>query len=158
VKTVRDASFDFVVAAHVIEHMRNPIGAIAAWLRVLKPGGHLYLIVPDKRYTFDRARVRTTLEHMILDYREPSPARDLEHFVDYARFVHQLEGEAAIADARRLIAGDYSIHFHTFIPKDLVALARWIAAHVTPVEIAEGPTMSAEADEFHLLLRKPATA
>jgi hypothetical protein len=134
--------------------MRNPIGALATWLRVLKPGGHLYLIVPDKRYTFDRKRVRTTLEHVILDYLEPSPARDLEHFLDYARFVHDTEGDAAVTLARQLVAEDYSIHFHTFLPKDMVAIARWMHDHVTPVEIAEGPAMSSESDEFHLLLRK----
>ena len=94
--TVADASFDFVVAAHVIEHTRNPIATLRTWLRVLKPGGLLYLVVPDKRYTFDRARVRTTLEHVIFDYLEPSRERDLEHFLDYARFVNNAPREEAV--------------------------------------------------------------
>ena len=52
--------------------MRNPIGALVNWLRVVRDGGLLYLIVPDKRRTFDQLRVRTTLEHMVLDYQQPS--------------------------------------------------------------------------------------
>lgn len=155
VATVADASFDFVVAAHVIEHMRNPIASIKAWLRILAPGGRLYLIVPDKRFTFDRTRVRTTIEHLILDYRDPSPVRDFEHFLDYARFVHDAHGQAAIDMARQFEAEDFSIHFHTFLPADMVALVRWIDAHVTPVTIEEGPLMSAETVEFHMLLGKP---
>jgi SAM-dependent methyltransferase len=156
VATVADESFDFVVAAHVLEHMRNPIASVAAWLRVLVPGGRLYLIVPDKRLTFDRARVRTTLEHLILDYREPSRVRDFEHFLDFARFTHDEQGQAALDLAHRFEADDESIHFHTFLPKDVLAMVRWMNEHVTPVDIVEGPLMSAEAVEFHLLLGKPA--
>jgi SAM-dependent methyltransferase len=153
--TVEAESFDFLVAAHVIEHMRNPLRTLREWLRVLKPGGVLYLVVPDKRTTFDRQRVRTTLEHLILDFLEPSKERDMEHFLDYARFVHRSYGSEGVAEARRLEAGNVSIHFHTFIPADIVAMVRWFDAHVSPVTIAEGPAMSPEADEFHVLLRKP---
>lgn len=156
--SVRDASFDFVVAAHLIEHTRNPIGALETWLRVVKPGGHVYLIVPDKRQTFDRARVRTTLEHLILDYRDPSAARDLEHFLEYALLVQKADGEGAVDLARRLADEDHSIHFHTFLPKDLLALVGWMDRHVTPAEVVGGPLMSADADEFHVLIRKPGRA
>jgi hypothetical protein len=61
----------------------------------------------------------------------------------------------AIELARQLVAEDHSIHFHTFLPKDIVALVRWMHQHVTPVEIADGPVMSRDADEFHVMLRKP---
>ena len=59
--TVAEASQDFVIASHVLEHCENPIGAIRTWLRVLKPGGVILLIVPDKRFTFDKVRPMTTL-------------------------------------------------------------------------------------------------
>lgn len=152
--------YDFVVASHVIEHMRNPIGALRNWMRVVKPGGLLYLVVPDKRRSFDRRRVRTTLEHLILDYEEPSEARDFEHFLEYAALVHDATGTDALAEARRLAAENYSIHFHVFIPADIVALVRWASAHVTPIEIAGGPALNPDPHEmngeFHVLLRKPA--
>ncbi len=151
---VGEAQYDFLVAAHVIEHMRNPIGTIVHWMRVLKPGGTLYLVVPDKRRTFDRARVRTMFEHLVLDYRQPSRERDFEHFLDFAHHVHQKPGDEAIAYARQLEQEDYSIHFHTFLPKDLVRLIGWIDQHVQPMTVIEGPAMSPDADEFHLLVRK----
>jgi hypothetical protein len=154
--TVADGQFDFLVAAHVIEHMRNPIGALVNWLRVVRDGGLVYLIVPDKRRTFDRLRVRTTLEHMVLDYEQPSRERDFEHFLDYAVFVHHAMTDQAIGEASRLRDIDYSIHFHVFLPQDVVRLAQWIDGHVTPVRIAEGPALSPALDEFHLLLRKGA--
>jgi SAM-dependent methyltransferase len=152
---VADASYDFVVAGHVIEHLRNPIGALQQWLRAIVPGGFVYLIVPDKRRTFDRPRVRTLLEHLILDYQAPSRARDFEHFLDYAVHVHRSSGDVAVDEARRLEAANFSIHFHTFLPKDLVAIVRWMDVNVTPVSIVEGPVMTPHHDEFHILLGKP---
>ena len=153
--TVADGSFDFVVAAHVIEHMRNPIGAVVNWLRVVREGGQVYLVVPDKRRTFDKLRVRTPLAHMVLDYQQPSRERDFEHFLDYSVHVHHAQIDQAISEAERLRDIDYSIHFHVFIPTDVVAARRVdIDGHVMPVSIAEGPSLQQGSDEFHVLLRK----
>ena len=51
--SIRDATQDFVIANHFIEHCQNPLLALRNMLRVLKPGGILYLAIPDKRFTFD---------------------------------------------------------------------------------------------------------
>jgi SAM-dependent methyltransferase len=152
--TVAPASYDFLVAAHVIEHMRNPIGALLNWLRVVRDGGLIYLVVPDKRRTFDERRVRTTLEHLVLDFREPSADRDFEHYLDYATFAHHRTGDDAVTEARRLRDTGFSIHFHVFLPQDVVRLVQWMDGQVAPVQVAEGPVMSPAADEFHILLRK----
>jgi SAM-dependent methyltransferase len=154
--TVAPASFDFLVAAHVIEHMRNPIGALLNWLRVVRDGGQIYLVVPDKRRMFDERRVRTTLEHVVLDYREPSADRDFDHYLDYAGFVHHKTGDDAIAEAHRLRDTGFSIHFHVFLPQDVVRMVEWIGANLAAVSIVEGPALSPAADEFHILLRKGA--
>lgn len=45
---VADASFDFVHSSHCLEHMRDPAEALGNWLRILKPGGHLIITVPDE--------------------------------------------------------------------------------------------------------------
>jgi SAM-dependent methyltransferase len=156
--TVEDGRFDFVVAAHVIEHMRNPIGALVNWLRVVRDGGMVYLVVPDKRRSFDRLRPRTTLAHLVLDYERPSVERDFEHFLDYAVFVHHAMIDQAIGEATKLRDADYSIHFHVFLPQDMVRLVQWIDGHVTPVSIVEGPALSPASDEFHVLVRKGAPA
>lgn len=41
------ASFDAVVCRHVLEHLRDPIGSVQAMQRLLKPGGLLFLEVPN---------------------------------------------------------------------------------------------------------------
>jgi SAM-dependent methyltransferase len=151
--TLPDASEDFLIAAHLLEHMRDPIGALEAWCRVVRPGGLVYLILPDKRATFDRFRERTPLAHMIEDYRQPSRERDAEHFLDFVVTVLSKQGQAAIDEAKRLEEIDYSIHFHVFQPADIVILLRWFARHVRPIEIVEGPVSYPFSDEFHTLVR-----
>jgi SAM-dependent methyltransferase len=150
---IKDKTYDFVIAAHVIEHMRNPLFALEQWCRVLKPKGRVYLIVPDKRITFDRNRVRTNIEHIIQDYRSPSLERDFDHFIDYAVHVHKKSGSEAIAEAERLVKTDYSIHFHVFLPADILNLIDWFSANIRPVKVVKGPSMSPGSDEFHLLLQ-----
>ncbi len=150
---VDDKSFDFLISAHVIEHMRNPISSLEQWCRVVKSGGLIYLIVPDKRTTFDRRRTRTTLEHIILDYKNPSRERDYEHFLDQAIHVNDKTGLEAIKHADDWVKEDYSIHFHTFIPTDMLNLLRWFSANVCSLKIVEGPCQAPGSDEFHFLLQ-----
>ena len=40
--------FDFVYASHCLEHMRDPRAAIAQWWELVRPGGVLFVIVPDE--------------------------------------------------------------------------------------------------------------
>lgn len=40
--------FDFVYASHCLEHMRDPRAAVAQWWELVKPGGVLFVIVPDE--------------------------------------------------------------------------------------------------------------
>ena len=44
--TFPDSSFDRVIAAHVLEHLAQPHRVIREWVRVLKPGGVLSLVLP----------------------------------------------------------------------------------------------------------------
>lgn len=46
--SIADSSMDFVHSSHCLEHMRDPREALHNWLRVLKPGGHLIVIIPDE--------------------------------------------------------------------------------------------------------------
>ncbi len=150
---VDDVAYDFVIAAHVIEHMKNPILALNQWCRVVRPGGLIYLIAPDKRVTFDKLRVRTPLEHLILDYILPSDERDYEHYLDFAIRVHHKAGIEALDNADELIAKDYSIHYHVFIPVDILNVLQWFSANVRPITVLEGPVMSPGSDEFHYLIQ-----
>jgi len=46
-----DDTFDFMWASHVIEHTEEPLATIREARRVVKPGGFLVYIIPNKKYT-----------------------------------------------------------------------------------------------------------
>ena len=64
----RNNSLDYVVTSHVLEHVANPVAALLEWHRVLKNNGLIYMVVPDRRYTFDHQREITSPEHMWAEY------------------------------------------------------------------------------------------
>ena len=46
--TVADGTYDFLHSSHCLEHMVDPPTALSHWVRVVKPGGHLVITVPDE--------------------------------------------------------------------------------------------------------------
>ena len=48
-ESVSENTFDFVYSSHVIEHTPNPISALNDQLRVTKPGGMIYAVMPNKK-------------------------------------------------------------------------------------------------------------
>ncbi len=57
--------FDWIIASHVIEHTTDFIGFLCDCDTLLKDTGMLCLIVPDKRFCFDRFRPLTGLARFI---------------------------------------------------------------------------------------------
>ncbi|AFZ09173.1 Methyltransferase type 11 [Oscillatoria nigro-viridis PCC 7112] len=112
--SIADNSWDFVIANHMIEHCENPIGALENFLRVLKPGGLVYMGVPDKRHTFDIDRPLTSLDHLIRDYKEGPEWSKLGHYEEFIRLVAKPPEEQVAARIQHLLDIDYSIHFHVW--------------------------------------------
>lgn len=83
-----DNQFDFVVINHVVEHVANPIRVIYECLRITRPHGHIVISCPDKRYTFDKPRRLTTLNHLVEEYRSGVDEVTDAHYEDFLAFVH----------------------------------------------------------------------
>lgn len=43
----KDNIYDFVYSSHCLEHMKSVRTSLFNWCRILKPGGYLYVTVPD---------------------------------------------------------------------------------------------------------------
>jgi hypothetical protein len=135
-----DDTLDYLCSSHVLEHLPDPLAALCEWHRVLRPGGFLYLVVPDQRFTFDAPRATTPPAHLLRDFaRAATAATSLEHvdeFVlqsDWSRLHPGTTPEdtprhraAARADYLACLARGESvdIHFHTFTPDSLRATLR----------------------------------
>ena len=126
IENVADGSLDFLVACHVIEHTRNPIGSIAAAWRKLKPGGRLVLVVPDKERTFDRDRPTTTLEHLVEDHRSPDRANDYAHYEEFYALAQPIPEFARAAEVARHFAEGYAIHYHAWTHDTFAAMLDYV--------------------------------
>lgn len=120
-ESVADGSQDFVIASHFLEHTEDPIGALATMLRVTRPGGIVYLAVPDKRHTFDRARPLTTLEHLRRDHEDGGEGSRAAHYAEWGRLVGGVADEDLAAYVEHHLRERPHIHFHVWMHGSLLA-------------------------------------
>jgi len=154
--TIPDASQDFVIANHFIEHCEDPIGALENMVRVLKEDGVVYLAVPDKRFVpQDLHRPRTPITHVLDDHAAGPEGSRLHHFAEWARIVENVPHDGVPARVDELIAEEVSIHFHVWTLRDV----RELLAHLSDrlgfeIEAAE---KNGHENIFILRRRRPAT-
>jgi SAM-dependent methyltransferase len=152
-----DGSLDFIVACHVIEHTRNPIGALVrAWNR-LRSGGQLVLVIPDMERTFDRGRKVTLLEHLVADFEYPSRDRDLAHYQEFYRDAFPTPADRYDETVRARFDSDYAIHYHTWTYASFQEMIGWVRKEVAPFsDVWAQPTRpDPDADiEFYFVLTK----
>jgi SAM-dependent methyltransferase len=134
-----DASLGYVASSHVLEHVANPVAALREWCRVLRHNGIIYLVVPDRAYTFDRGRPVTDPGHMASDFERGVTQSDGTHIDDFVygvdwRLYSPGTDPSAERAARDELAGVYrrsvaagleiNIHFHVFDRENIAALFR----------------------------------
>jgi len=154
---IGDESLDFVIGCHVIESARNPIGAMEAAWRTLRPGGYLILVVSDKDRTFDRRRPTTSLDHVLADYQRPDRARDYQHYVEYYTLAHETPEQDRAAIIDREFAQGNEIHFHAWTYDSFMTLVDYVNHNVVRWDdiSSHGPLAHPELDiEFYVRLRK----
>lgn len=156
---LKEASQDFVISSHLIEHLPDPLAGLREWHRVLRDGGALYLVVPDQRATPDAKRPRTTLGHLIADFEQPADhpdrrERDREHFRSWARTWNGLTDPRQVEFwAQFLERSKYPIHFHCWQPEDYPEILTYLGQQGVPFEVA-GTSEREDGYEFSMLLRK----
>ncbi len=57
--------YDYIIASHVLEHTPNMIGFLNNIAHLLADNGFAFLMIPDKRYTFDCLKPVTTLGELL---------------------------------------------------------------------------------------------
>ncbi len=173
-----DNSLDYIANSHVFEHVANPVAALVEWYRVLKPGGVVYMVVPDKFYTFDAQRPLTPVVHMLEDFNKGVTDCDPTHIDD---FVFGIDWSAVFPDTppeehdaqRKEHAAKYkeeiennreiNIHFHVFVPENFIELIEAVsedksieAEFYVEKTIEQFPAR--HANGFLAILRKPKRA
>ena len=138
-KSVASESYDFVLSSHALEHVANPLRALREWLRVLKEGGVLVLVVPHKDGTFDHRRPVTSLAHLVQDYERGTTENDLTHLPEILE-LHDLskDTQAGTVEAFKERSSNNltnrCLHHHVFDTKLIVKLLDHLGLQVCVID------------------------
>ncbi len=128
---IADASQDFVIASHVLEHLAEPLGFVAEIHRVLRPGGVALLLLPDRHRTRDENRAPTPLDHLVTEYRAGVREASEAHLVE---FLHSRGQPLPTApDERRHTLDRYrrqSVHLHCWDADEFTQVILWGIEHL----------------------------
>jgi SAM-dependent methyltransferase len=152
---IAPASQAFLIANHFLEHVQDPIGTLRRQLEILRPGGVLFLAVPDKRLTFDRRRPVTPLEHLFRDHFEGPAWSFRGHLREWAELVEGFAGQAVDRRADILAAeGSPSIHYHVWTQAALSEFLEAIRRELALPFDLEALTPNPPLGESIVVLRK----
>lgn len=139
------ASLDYVFSSHVLEHAPDTIRALEEWLRVLKPAGVLFLVLPHGDRTFDRHRAKTPLSHHIEDRERLDDAPDHSHDAEARAGWEMLDDLEAVTSAHRDAFGEGTMwdfdhrlahdamHYHVWTQDEIVRLLQHLDVMICAV-------------------------
>lgn len=133
-----DASFDYVIASHVIEHVPDLVGWLIDIRSVMRDDGLVSLAIPDHRRCFDALR-QPTVAGQVVDAHlrratAPSPGQTFDHFASAVAWrgliawgeeppfeemvaIHSQEEALDLARASLDAGGQTDVHCWVFTPR-----------------------------------------
>jgi len=174
-----DDRYDLIIAAHVIEHIPDPLAWLSELANLLTPDGCVFLAIPDRRYTFDYLRRETTAIDLIRNFHLKATSPDLYTVADFLYFKRNLLGldfwrtpeviaeriaeapmtlPAALAQAERALASGSehaTIHCGVFSHPTFSELWKGIVqTGIVALDLQETADVQRDGNEFWALLRK----
>ena len=77
ISLVQNECYDFCFSSHSLEHIANPLKAISEWLRIIKNGGYIIIVVPEKSGCFDHKRDYSKFSTLLTQYEKNVGEDDL---------------------------------------------------------------------------------
>ncbi len=136
---IADISYECILSSHCLEHLANPLKALAEIRRVLKPGGFFLAILPHKDNTFDWRRPLTPLSHIQEDYARDTRENDMSHLPEVLA-LHDATRDKFPGAPEQLLERLHQnqkfriMHHHTFNPTSAAALIELAGFKILQVE------------------------
>ena len=132
----KDSYFDFLISAHCLEHCPDTILTLKEWIRVIKPGGNLFLILPHAERTFDKGRKLTDLQHHIIDYKNKADIYDKNPLDEWGKISLPNAKPNWLTNKNTLnkdgslnfkwMAEDGKIHYHAWTQDEIAKLGQYL--------------------------------
>lgn len=136
---IASSTYDFLLSSNTLEHVANPLRALAEWIRVLREDGLLVLVLPHRDGTFDHRRPVTTLSHLVQDFNQGMSEGDLTHLEEILA-LHDLRRDPAagtfeaFAERSRSNLENRSLHHHVFDTRLAIDVVDHMGLQIVAVE------------------------
>ena len=118
---VKNDSYDFCFSSHSLEHIANPLKALSEWLRIIKKGGYIIIIVPEKSDCFDHKREYSKFSVLLSQYEKNVGEHDLSSLYEIL-MNHDLSMDPPAGDfvafTKRSLDNFYNRCLHHYVYND----------------------------------------
>ncbi|MBU1708652.1 MAG: hypothetical protein KKE17_01480 [Proteobacteria bacterium] len=122
--------YECSISSNMIEHSPNPIFLLLNFYYITQKDGYQYHAIPHYKYTYDRYRKTTKLEHLISDFTNMTDVDDQTHNEDYIQSAVVKDGWQR--DFHKSYPVKYPfIHFHVFDENIVKELFEYMFEDVT---------------------------
>lgn len=97
---IQDDAYDFCFSSLCLEHIANPLKAVEEWLRIIKTGGYIILILPEKSECSDHKRDYSDFATLLSQYQNNVGEDDLSTLPDILE-KHDLEKDTPSCDIEK---------------------------------------------------------
>lgn len=131
--------YDFLLSSHTLEHVANPIAGLREWMRVVKDGGLLVLVLPHREGTFDHRRPVTRMDHLLQDEATGIQESDLTHLDEILR-LHDFDRDPGAGSHDEFHARSHdnlrtrALHHHVFDTRLACELVDHVGLEIQAVE------------------------
>lgn len=122
--------YDAAISSNLLEHSPNPIWLLLNFYFITRKTGFQFHAIPHYKYTYDRFREPTPLEHLIEDFENRTGYGDTTHVEDYRQSAVEKDGWQRQFHEKYPLTYPY-IHFHVFDEHNSKALLAYIFQDVT---------------------------
>jgi SAM-dependent methyltransferase len=112
----KEASLDFIFSSHVVEHLANPLGHLAYWASLLKPGGAVVAVIPDRDGCQDYRFPACSVVDIVAEWKSGGMQVTPEHFRRWGQT--QMPGSTV----EELMSSGRSIHVHFYTAASMAQL------------------------------------
>lgn len=151
---IASGRYDFLLSSNCLEHVANPLKALGEWKRVIKDGGGMILVLPNKANNFDHRRPFTKFGHLLDDFTRDVGEDDLTH-LDEILALHDLSMDPPAGDLeyfrQRSLKNvqNRTLHHHVFDVELIREMVNYVGLELIDTTVTP-------SDFFALAVKKPA--
>lgn len=121
---VESNSQDFIFSSHLVEHLANPLGHLEYWGTLLKKGGVIVAIIPDKSGCKDYVFEESSFEEIEEEYKSHSTEPTLAHYQRWSQY------RMPHSNALDLMEAGRSIHVHFYTPNSMQEILKKMSKNI----------------------------